>query len=113
MPVLDRRITINITGPDRRNQFGEFVPGLVVPFPRWATRIDKSNEDIEQAGGVLGIVERDFIVRYDYRILSAPLPTLSVIDGPLTLNITNIVESAGDRAERRKFMRIQATGVAP
>ena len=113
MPVLDRRITINITGPDRRNQYGEFVPGLVVPFPRWATRIDKTNEDIEQAGGVLGIAERDFIVRYDYRILSASLADLSVVDGPLTLNVTNVTEAAGDRAERRKFMRIQATGETP
>ena len=61
MPVLDRRITINVTGPDRTESCsGRFVPGLVVPFPRWATRIDKSNEDIEQSGGVLGIVERDF-----------------------------------------------------
>ena len=75
--------------------------------------LTKANQDIEQAGGVLGIVERDFIVRYDYRILSAPLDTLSVLDGPLTLNVTNITEAAGDRAERRKFMRIQATGVAP
>ena len=113
MPTLDRRIIVNVTGPDTRNQHGEVVPGVVTPLPVWSTRQDKSNEDIEQAGGVLGIVNRDYIVRFDARIADAGAALVGVVDGPLTLNVTNLTEASGDRVERRKFIRIQAVGVTP
>ena len=113
MPTLDRRITVNVTGPETRNEHGETVPGVVTPLGLWATRRDLTNEDIEQAGGVLGIIERDYIVRYDKRISEAGAALLSVVDAGLTLNVTNVTEAAGDRAERRKYIRIQAKGVTP
>ena len=110
MPALDRRITINITGPDRRNIFGEFVPGVVTPLGVWCTRIDKTNEDKEQSGGVLSLISRDYIVRYDPRIAAARAVDLSVQDGPDLLNVSNSTEAQGERTERRKFIRIEAVG---
>ena len=111
MPTLDRRITVNVTGPETRNSFGEVVPGVVTPLSLWATRIDLTNEDIEQTGGQLGVATRDYIVRFDDRITSALTSSLGVLDGPLTLDVTNVTEASGERVERRKFIRIQAVGL--
>ena len=111
MPALDRRIVVNVTGPVTRNQFGEDVPGVVTPLSVWATRIDLTNEDIEQTGGQFGVVTRDYIVRFDDRIVSALTSALGVVDGPLTLDVTNVTEASGARVERRKFIRIQAVGL--
>ena len=113
MPTLDRRIIVNVTVPETRNQHGEVVPGVVTALPVWATRIDLGNEDIEQAGGTLGIVNRDYIVRYDSRIADAGAAWVGVVDGSLSLNSTNITEASGERVERRKFIKIQAVGVTP
>ena len=113
MPTLDRRIVVNVTGPDTRNQHGEVVPGVVTPLPVWSTRVDLGNEDIEQSGGTLGLTTRDYIVRYDARIADAGAALLGVVDGPLTLEVTNATEASGDRVERRKFIKIQAVGVTP
>ena len=113
MPALDRRITVNVEGPETRNQFGETVPGVVTPLSVWATRIDLGNEDIEQSGGTLGIVNRDYIVRFDARIADAGAALLGVVDAGLTMNVTNVTEASGERVERRKFIKIQAVGVTP
>ena len=111
MPTLDRRIIVNLTGPITRNEHGEDVPGVVTPLRLWATRIDLTNEDIEQTGGTYGLTTRDYIVRFDDRITSTLTSDLAVVDGPLTLNVTNVTEASGERVERRKFIRIQAVGV--
>ena len=111
MPTLDRRIIVTITGPVTRNEHGEDVPGVVTSLPLWATRIDLTNEDIEQTGGTQGVVTRDFIVRFDDRIASTLTGHLAVVDGGLTMNVTNVTEASGERVERRKFIRIQAVGL--
>ncbi len=110
MPALDRRIIVRRT-VTTRNLFGESVE-TIVDYPLWATRIDLTNEDIEQTGGSLGVTTRDYIVRFDARIATSGASELGVVDGPLTLNVTNVTEG-GDRVERRKFIKIQAVGVTP
>ena len=109
MPALDRRIIVRRT-VTTRNLFGESVE-TTTDYPLWATRIDKTNEDIEQAGGSLGVTTRDYIVRFDARIAASLASELGVVDGPLTLEVTNWTEASGERVERRRFIRIQAVGL--
>ena len=107
MPALDRRIVIRRT-VTARDQFGEAVE-TTTDFPLWATREDFSQADKELAGGVLTTATRGYIVRYRPEIADAITSELSVIDGALTLDATNITE-ATLRGERRKFLRIEAIG---
>ena len=107
MPALDRRIVVRRT-VTMRNQFGESVE-TVTDYPQWATREDASQADKETAGGVLTQASRAYVVRYRPEIAEAITSELTVIDGGLTLDCTNITE-ATLRGERRKFLRIEATG---
>ena len=107
MPALDRRIVVRRT-VTTRNQFGESVE-TIVDYPQWATREDASQADKEMAGGTLTQASRAYVVRYRAELAEAITSELSVIDGGLTLNCTNITE-ATLRGERRKFLRIEATG---
>ena len=49
MPVLDRRVIVRRT-VTTRNLFGEAV-AVVRDYPLWATRVDASQADKEEAGG--------------------------------------------------------------
>ena len=107
MPSLDRRIVVRRTAT-ARDHFGESEE-TVTDFPQWATREDFTQTDKELAGGVLTTATRGYIVRYRSEIADAITSELSVIDGVLTLDCTNITE-ATVRGERRKFLRIECTG---
>ena len=107
MPALDRRITVRHT-VTTRNQFGESEE-TVTDFPLWATREDFTQADKELAGGVLTTATRGYIVRYRAEIADAITSELSVIDGTITLNATNVTE-ATVRGERRKFLRLECIG---
>ena len=107
MPALDRRIVIRRT-VTARDQFGESTE-TTTDYPQWATREDASQADKETAGGTLTQAVRGYIVRYRAEIADPITSELSVIDGGLTLNCTNITE-ATLLGERRKFLRIEATG---
>ena len=107
MPALDRRITVRRT-VTTRNQFGESVE-TTTDYPLWATREDASQTDKETAGGSLTLAARAYVVRYSSELADVATSELSVIDGSLALDATNIVE-ATVRGERRKFLRIECTG---
>ena len=107
MPSLDRRIVVRRT-VTARNQFGESEETLT-NFPLWATREDFSQADKEEAGGVLTTATRGYVVRYRSEIADALTAELSVIDGTITLNATNVTE-ATVRGERRKFLRLECIG---
>ena len=107
MPTLDRRITVRRTF-FTRNQFGENV-ATATDFPMWAGREDASQTDKESAGGALTQASRAYLVRYRPELADAITSELSVIDGTLTLDATNITE-ATRQGERRKFLRIEAVG---
>ena len=107
MPALDRRIVIRRT-VTARDQFGEAVE-TTTDYPQWGTREDASQADKETAGGSLTQVVRGYIVRYRSEIADAITSEISVLDGALTLDATNITE-ATLRGERRRFLRIECTG---
>ena len=107
MPALDRRIVIRRT-VTARDQFGEAVE-TTTDYPQWGTREDASQADKETAGGSLTQVVRGYIVRYRSEIADAITSEISVLDGALTLDATNIAE-ARLRGERRRFLRIECTG---
>lgn len=109
MPILDRRITLNVQAMDTFNNQGEHVPGIVTPIQMWATRNDLSTEDIAQAGGVSGVVTRDYIIRFREQIAMTPPKRMSIVDGASTLAVINMTE-ARQGYERRKFIRLSATG---
>ena len=107
MPVLDRRVIVRriVT---TRNLFGEAV-AVVTDYPLWATREDSSQADKEEAGGVLTLASRAYVVRYSSALADAITSEISVVDGTLTLDASNITE-ATRRGERRKFLRIEVVG---
>ena len=107
MPSLDRRIVVRRT-VTARNQFGESVE-TTTDYPQWTTREDFSQADKEMAGGTLTTATRGYVIRYRPEIADAITSELTVIDGALTLDATNITE-ATVRGERRKFLRIECTG---
>ena len=107
MPALDRRIIVRRT-VTARNQFGESVE-TTTDYPQWATREDASQADKELAGGVLTQASRAYVVRYRPELAEAITSELTVIDGTLTLDCTNITE-ATVRGERRKFLRLECIG---
>ena len=107
MPVLDRRIIVRRT-VTTRNLFGEAVV-VVMDYPLWATRHDASQSDKEEAGGVLTLASRVYTIRYSSALADAITSEISVIDGTLTLDATNIIE-ATRLGERRKFLRIETVG---
>ena len=107
MPALDRRIIVRRV-VTTRNQFGESVE-TTTDFPQWATRRDASQLDKETAGGSLTVAARAYLVRYRAALADAITSEISVIDGTLTLDCTNITE-ATRLGERRKFLRIEVVG---
>ena len=109
MPSLDRRITVRRSVPTF-DQFGESI-FVTTDYPAWATREDFSQADKEFAGGILNVATRAYVVRYRAEIADALTSELSVIDGTITLSATNVTEATA-RGERRKFLRIEATGEA-
>ena len=107
MPSLDRRIIVR-RSVSARNQFGESVE-TTTDFPMWATREDASQTDKEMAGGVLTQASRAYLIRYRAELAVAATSALSVIDGAVELDVTNITEAVA-RGERRKFLRLEAIG---
>ena len=109
MPA-DRLITVNITTPGMRNQHGEYVEGATIAVRSWASRRDRSQEDIEQEGGTRDEVRRDWVIRWDSRIALTPPSRLAVEDSGVTFNVLNMVEvTRQGRAPdlRRRFLDVQ------
>lgn len=108
MPSLDRRITVRLS-VEGTNEFGEHEIAIT-DYPQWATRLDASVIDAATEGGAVTTSTRTYVVRWRREIADALVSGLTVIEGALTLNVLNVIEQAGARDERRKFLRIEATG---
>ena len=108
MPA-DRLITVTLTTEGMRNEFGVYVPGVVTAYRMWATRMDKSQEDIEQEGGLSDSTRRDWRVRWFPLLSSTPASRVSVIDDGVTFDAINKVEVTGrpGQSVRRRFIDIQ------
>ena len=107
MPALDRRIIVRRTVATR-NQYGESVE-TTTDYPQWATRQDASQRDKEEAGGTLTLASRAYVIRYRAELADAATSEMTVLDGGLTLDCTNVTE-ATVRGERRKFLRLECIG---
>ena len=108
MPELDRRIIVRRTMTDF-NDDGERAIVSQTDFPVWATRMDRSQADKDTEGGVTNLPVRAYRIRYRQDIADAVTSELSIVDGSLVLNATNVID-APEREERRKFIIIEATG---
>ena len=107
MPT-DRLITVTLTTEGMRNQVGVYVPGTVTTVRTWATRMDKSQEDIEQEGGIADSTRRDWRIRWDSRLADRPISQMAIVDGPTTFNVLNMIEVTGRRGElRRRWLEIE------
>ena len=94
-----------------RNMHGEYVPGSTTAIAVWASRRDKSQEDIETEGGTLDSTRRDWRIRWDRRIALALVSMLDVVDEGVTFNVLNMVEvtrqGRGQADLRRRFLDVQ------
>ena len=78
---LDRPITIGIRGPDDFNAAGQFVPGVAVEYPVWATVIDlTATREIRTAGGggARNQIDRIYRVRWFEELALAPPTSVEV-----------------------------------
>ena len=79
-------------------------------FRNGATREDASaSRQRDRLAAHSHTAARAYVIRYRSEIADAITSELTVIDGALTLDCTNITE-ATVRGERRKFLRIECTG---
>ena len=96
--------------------FGEYVAGSTTAIAVWASKRDKSQEDIEQEGGTSTSTRRDWRIRWDRRIALTPVAMLDVVDEGLTFNVLNMVEvtrqGRGQADLRRRFLDVQGVHTA-
>ena len=109
MPA-DRLLTVNVQ-TEGMYVDGIWQPGVVTPLRVYATRRDRSAQDIESEGGVQGETRRDWRIRWDSRIAEVPVERLEVVeDGGLTFNVLNMTEVTQQRRGqplRRRFLDLQ------
>ena len=109
MPA-DRLVTVHVQTPGDYNQYGEYVEGAKVAIRTWATRRDRSQEDLHEEGGARDEARRDWRIRWDSRIASSSTLYLEVVDGTETFTISNMVEvTRQGRGQdlRRRFLDLQ------
>ena len=110
MPALDRRVVVRRT-TTTTNFFGE-PESTVTDVPMWATRVDASLIDAATEGGDLNSATRTYVVRWRRDLVEALASDLSVIEGEQTLSVDNIIEQGDERAQRRRFLRLECIGEA-
>ena len=108
---LDRIVTLNIQAEGDRDDTGEFVPGKATTSRVWATRDDRSLENVIEAGGDRGIAERAYKVRWRSDLASTLPTNISVQDGTQSFQVSNIVEET-EGHDRRRYMVLECTGEA-
>ncbi len=110
MPA-DRIITVTVSTEGTRDNQGNYVPGQVTAVGVWASRRDRSAEDIEQEGGTRDETRRDWRIRWDSRIADVPVSRISVVDGGQTFNVLNMTEVTRQRRNeanlRRRWLDLQ------
>ena len=108
---LDRPITVTIRGEDDFNQAGQFVPGVAVEYPLFATLIDTGAARTLETGGARIDVDRVFRVRWFKELAVAAVTSVGVVDDlGLTYTITNVSEYVGRFSDlRRRFLDIECS----
>ena len=108
---LDRRITIKVTTPGMRNEFGEFVPGQTLMLPVWVTRLDSRDTFSFDGGSGLAEVARRRVYRVRWRsdIAGADPTNVTVTpdDGGDSIQTESIAEFSGrDGDIRRRWLDV-------
>ena len=106
MPA-DRLITIGAGTPGHRNDQGVWVPGTTITFRVWATRKDRSLEDISGEGGMRNETRRDWRIRWRSDVATLALDTMTVTDGAQDFDVLNMIELTDDGRTRRRFLELQ------
>ena len=108
---LDRPITATIRGADVYNQAGQFVPGVAVEYPVWATPIDISVTRNLETGGARLDADRVFRVRWFSELALAPVTSVAIIDElALAYTVTDVSEYVGRFGDlRRRWLDISCS----
>ena len=110
MPA-DRLITVNVYLDGVRDEHGEYVRGDPTPVRTWASIRDRDLRDIEEEGGSRAEARRDWIIRWDSRIVDFDPTLMDVVDGGRTWNVLAVAELTRQRRSeadlRRRFLTIQ------
>ena len=109
---LDRPITVGIRGADDHNDAGQFVPGVVVEYPVFATVLDLTNERDILPGGARNTADRVFRVRWFSELALAPVTSVSIVADELGLpyNVGHVSEYVGRFGDlRRRWLDIEGT----
>ena len=108
---LDRIIDIEIKAEGVRDDTGVYVPGKVTTSRVWATRDDRSLENVIEAGGDRGIAERGYKVRWRSDLASTLPTNITIQDGAQVFQVSNVTEEE-EGYGRRRFMVLEVTGEA-
>ena len=108
---LDRPITIGIREPDDTNAAGQFVPGVVEPYPVFATAIDISVTRNLETGGARLDSDRVFRVRWFEELALAPVTSIELTDElALAYTVTDVSEYVGKFSDhRRRWLDIECS----
>ena len=112
---LDRPIVIGIRGIDDYNAAGQFIPGVAVLYPVWATVVDlTATRDISTSGGggARNQIDRIYRIRWFSALALAPPTSVEVTDelgfhfGPsLVGSVSEYVGKYGE--QRRRWLNIE------
>ena len=112
---LDRPIVVSIRGLDDYNDAGQFVPGVAVEFPVWATVVDlTATREVRTTGGggARNQIDRIYRIRWFSELALAPPTSIEVTDelgfhfGPsLVGSVSEYVGRFSDL--RRRFLDIE------
>ena len=108
---LDRPITIGIRGADSTNDAGQFVPGVAVEYPVFATALDISVQRILETGGARLDADRVFRIRWFLEAATAPVTSIELTDElALSYRVTNVSEYVGRFQDlRRRWLDIECS----
>ena len=108
MPALDRRITVRRLRDDAKS-VRRVRRGCDRLSAMGDARRREPNRQRNSGRIAHKLAARAYVIRYRAELADAPTSELSVIDGTLTLDATNITE-ATRLGERRKYLRIECIG---
>ena len=106
--ALDRRIAVNRLD-FVRDEHGNSTSSIGATWDVWATRMDRSLEDVADTGGNRDVANRSWRIRWFAEAASLGPTFLQVIENGQSFNVQNIIEV--ERAGRRRFLEIEAVGI--
>ena len=104
---LDRRITLEVQAEGSYVD-GEYVAGAATTHELWASRMDASLEDIDEAGGSRDETLRSWRVRWIEPLASAEnVSRITVIEDGARFAVVNVSEETNQGRTRRRWMLVE------